>query len=71
MVVHGFPLFDVSVMCRKNFSFMMSYLVMSFRDRFHVRRKGGARGGGWVHLKCVNSTAVSGLRCERSLVRAG
>jgi len=58
-------------MCHKTFSFMMSYLVMSFGDRFHVSRKVEARGGGWVLLKCANSTTVSGLRCERPLVRAG
>ena len=41
---------------------MMSHPAMSLGDRLCVSRKGGTRGGGWVHPKGANSMAVSGLR---------
>ena len=35
-----------------------------------MSRKGGARGGGLVHLKGASSMAVSGLACRKALVDA-
>ena len=55
----------------ETFNFMMSHLAMSLGDRLCVSRKGGARGGGWVHPNGANSMAVSGLRFEQPLVGAG
>jgi len=40
---------------------VISLLAMSFGDSFCFSRKGGTGRGGWVHLKCENSMAVSGL----------
>jgi len=36
-----------------------------------VSRKGGTGGGGWVHRKCVNSMARSGLVFRSNLVVTG
>ena len=55
----------------ETFSFMVSHLAMSLGDRLCVSRKGGTRGGGWVHPKGANSMATSGLSFEQPLVRAG
>ena len=44
---------------------------MSFSDRFYVSRKGGTGGGGWVHLLCANSMAVSWLGCRKAMVGTG
>ena len=49
----------------------MSLLKMSFGDRFHVSREGGAEGDGWVHQMSTNSMAVSGLRFRKSFVGIG
>jgi len=46
---------------------MMSLLAMSFGLGFCVR-KGGTRGGGWVHPKGANSMAMSGLILRSDLV---
>ena len=54
--------------CHETFSFMMSHPAMSLRDRLCASRKGGAGGGGWVHLEGANSMAVSGLRDRKVLV---
>ena len=50
---------------------MMSHPAMSLGDRLCASRKGGARGGGWVHPKGANSMAESGLSFEQPLVGAG
>ena len=50
---------------------MMSLPPMSFGDRFCFSRKGGTGGGWWVHLKGVNSMAVSGLISRNDLVGTG
>ena len=52
---------NVAYLQRETFSFMMSHPAMSFGDRFCDSRKGGTRGGGWVHPEGANSMAVSGL----------
>ena len=44
---------------------------MSLGFRFGVNRKGGTRGGGWVHPKGVNSMAASGLVFKSNLVDTG
>jgi len=44
---------------------------MSLGLRFCVSRKGGTGGGGWVHLKDVNSMAASGLIFRSDLVGTG
>ena len=62
---------NVAYMRHENFSFMMSYLGMSLGDRFCTSRKGGTRGGGWVHPKGADSMAMSKLACEKPLVGAG
>ena len=41
---------------------------MTFGDRFHISRKGGIGGGGWVHPKGADSMAVSGLCFRNALV---
>jgi len=53
-------------MCHETFKFMMSYLAMSLGVGFWVSRKVGTGGGGWVYPKVVNSTAMSGLACEKA-----
>ena len=50
---------------------MMSHPAMSLEDRFCDSRKGGTRGGGWVHPEGANSMAVSGLRGRKVLVGTG
>ena len=50
---------------------MMSLPAMSMGLRFCVSRKGGTRGGGWVHPKGANSMAVSGLVFRSDLVWTG
>jgi len=62
---------NVAYMRHETFSFMMSYLAMSLGDRFHMSRKGGTGGGGWVHPKGANSMTMSELACEKPLVGAG
>ena len=52
-------------MRHETFSFMMSYPARTLGDRLCVSRKGGTRGGGWMHLKGANRMAVSGLGCEK------
>jgi len=49
----------------------MSLPAMSFGDRFCMSRKGGTRGGGWVHLQGANGMAMSGLSCRKALVSIG
>ena len=49
----------------------MSLSAMSLGLRFCVNRKGGTGGGGWVHPKGVNSTAMSGLACRKALIGTG
>ena len=49
-------------------TFMMSLPAMSLALRFRVSRKGGTRGGGWVHPKGAKSMAASGLVFRRDLV---
>ena len=44
---------------------MMSHSAVSLGLGF---RKGGTRGGGWIHLKGANSMAKSGLCCRKALV---
>ena len=53
----------------ETFSFMMS--LPSFGDRFCFSNKGGIGGGGWVHLQCANSMAMSGLVSRNDLVGTG
>jgi len=55
----------------ETFSFMMSLLAMSLGLRFCASRKGGARGGGWVHPKGAKSMAASGLVFRSNLVSTG
>ena len=64
-----FPPNDV-IWHHETFSFMMSHPAMSLGDRLCVA-KGGAGGGGWVHLKGANSMATSGLSFEQPLDGAG
>ena len=49
----------------------MSHPAMSLGDRFCDSRKGGTRGGGWVHPKGAKSMAMSGLRGRKVLVGTG
>jgi len=49
----------------------MSLPAMSLGFRFYVSRKGGTRGGGWVHLKGANSMAMFGLVFRSDLVSTG
>ena len=53
----------------ETFSFMMSLPVLGLR--FCVSRKGGTGGGGWVHLKGMNSMATFGLVFRSNLVGTG
>jgi len=46
----------------------MSLPELSLGLRFCVSRKGGTGGGGWVHPKCANSMAASGLVFRSNLV---
>ena len=41
----------------ESFSFMMSLLATSFGDRICFSRKGGIRGGGWVHYTTFNKSS--------------
>ena len=50
---------------------MMSLPGMSLGLRFCMSRKGGTRGGGWVHPKGANSMAASGLVLKSDLVGSG
>ena len=50
---------------------MMSLPAMSFGDRFCFSRKGGIGGGGWVHPKCANGMAMSGLVSRSDLAGTG
>jgi len=51
---------------------MMSRIpAMSLGLRFWVSRKGGTRGGGWVHPKGANSMAASRLVFRSDLVGIG
>ena len=52
-------------------SFIMSLLAMSLGLRFCICRKGGTRGGGWVHPKGANNMTTSGLACRKALVGTG
>ena len=54
---------------RETFSFMMSLPVLGLR--FCVSRKGGTGGGGWVHLKGMNSMATFGLVLRSNLGGTG
>ena len=47
---------------------MMSFLTMSFGDRFCFSRKGRIGRGGWVHSEGANSMAASELGSRNSLV---
>ena len=62
---------NVAYLQRETFSFMMSHLPMSLGDRFCDSRKGGTRGGGWVHPKGANSMALSVLHGRKVLVGNG
>ena len=62
---------NVAYLQRETFSFMMSHPAMSLGDRFCDSRKGGTRGGGWVHPEGANSMAMSGLRDRKVLVGTG
>ena len=48
-------------MASSNFQLHMSLPAMSFGDSFCMSRKGGTRGGGWVHLQGANGMAMSEL----------
>jgi len=50
---------------------MMSLPAMSLGLRFHVSRKSGTGGGGWVYPKGANSIATSGLISRNDLVGTG
>ena len=50
---------------------MMSLPAMTLGLRFGVCRKGGTRGGGWVHPRGANSMAASGLVSRSDLVGTG
>ena len=50
---------------------MMSHPAMSLGDRFCGSRKGGTRGGGWVHPEGANSMALSVLHGRTVLVGTG
>ena len=49
----------------------MSFPAMSLGLRLCVSRKGGTRGGRWVHPKGANSMAESGLVFRSDLVGTG
>ena len=49
------PYTNDAIWRHETFSFMMSHPTMSLGDRLFVSRKGGTRGGGWVHPKRANS----------------
>ena len=68
--LNPFPPNDV-IWRYETFGFMMSHPAMSLGDRLCASRKGGARGGGWVHPKGANSMAASGLSFEQPLIGAG
>ena len=57
--------------CHETFSFMISLPAVSLGLRFCVNRKGGTRGGGWVHPKGANSMAASGLVSRNDSVGTG
>ena len=51
------------------FVFLMCTLwFRSSKSIYSGSRKGGAGGGGWVHLKGANSMAMSGLGCRKPSV---
>ena len=52
----------------KTFSFVISHPAISLGLWYCKSRKGGARGGGWVHPKGANSMAVSELCRKRPLL---
>ena len=49
----------------------MSLLAMSLGDRFCTSSKDGTGGGGWVHSKSINSTAMSQLGFVKGLYVTG
>jgi len=64
------PIADLRIR-HENFSFMMSLPAIFLGLRFCISRKGGTRGGGWVHPKGANNMAASGLVLRCDLVGTG
>ena len=57
--------------CAVRLSDSCCHLAMSLGDRFCVSREARTGEGGWAHLKCANSIAVSGLGRESPLLEVG